>query len=90
MKKGLIKSIKTGQLSAGLSKLQAIAFKAYRTGHYIESAIIDFQLVEIQLRLIILLLAKRIGLSESPYKEIIEKEGRFFSSRKLFRLTQTR
>jgi hypothetical protein len=77
MKKDLIKSITTRQFGEDLSNLHSIAYKAYRTGHYIESAIIDFQLVEIQLRIIIFLLAQRIGLSDSTY-EMVEKEDRFF------------
>jgi len=78
MKKSLVESMKAGKFDPCLSNLYSMAYETYKKGHYIESALINFQLVEIQLRLITHIFAKRIGLTDSTYKKIVEKEDRFF------------
>ena len=51
--------------------LHGAAIKAFDNGHYLESAIIYFQLVEFSLRLAIHLLSIRMGLSESVISETV-------------------
>ncbi len=55
--------------------LHGAAIKAFDNGHYLESAIIYFQLVEFSLRLAIHLLSIRMGLSESVMKRMEDEQS---------------
>jgi hypothetical protein len=61
-----------------VEKLGEIADEAYTHGHYIQSAIISFQLVELFLRHVINIYVKRNASSEDIIKKL-EEEQRFLN-----------
>jgi hypothetical protein len=76
-KKSFAQRVTNGNLKNRSTYLREIATRAFENGHYLESAIINFQTVEFCLRLVIHLLAVRAGISESPMKRL-EDEQSFF------------
>jgi hypothetical protein len=69
-KKTLIEKITTGDIIKTTGELRNRADQAFNDRHYLESAIIYFQAVEISLRIALILLATIKGLSKQVHKKI--------------------
>lgn len=71
--KGLTKHFRKGNGLQMLLQVHNVAAEAFKNGHYLESVLIYFQAVELQLRLVLIVLCENARL-----QKIIDDEDRFF------------